>query len=60
MADSETFNPAQDFLDEDPAILTDEELMAIAKVYGVSLKRMKEIAAGMSKIRSQIDPDELQ
>lgn len=57
---SETENLAADYLAEDPQILTDEELNTIAQHYGISLEKVRTLAKGMSKARSEINPNEIQ
>lgn len=56
----EAQNLAQAYLDEDPSILTDAELISIGEHYGMSLAEMKATAKAMSEHRNAIDPDELQ
>lgn len=57
---SETIDLAQEYLDEDPSILTDQQLKVIGESYGMSLPEMKDLAKAMSGHRKMIDPDELQ
>lgn len=57
---SETEDLAQDYIDEDPRVLSDEQLRTIGKRYGMSLQEMKALASSMTKNRNQIDPLEIQ
>jgi len=59
MPDTEDSNLAQDFLSENPDILTDRQLSDIAQIYGLSLDKVRELAKAMSKSRAGIDPDEI-
>lgn len=57
--DSETSNLAQDYLDGDPSILSDEQLGEIAKAFDLSEQQVKTLTKRMSQSRSQIDPTEV-
>lgn len=51
---SETDDLDQEYLDEDPSILTDDELLEIATKYGRSLEKTKTLAKEMSKARGEV------
>lgn len=55
----ETDDLAQEYLDEDPSILSEEQLNTIGRKYGLSLSQMKEIQKGMKTARANLDPAEI-
>lgn len=56
---AETENLAQDYLDEDPATLTEKQLRDIAILFNLPLSTIKKLAKEMTKARQNIDPSEL-
>lgn len=47
----ETTNLDQAFLDEDPKVLSDQELKEIADAFNISFEEMKAMAKNMSRTR---------
>lgn len=54
----ETEDLAQDYLDEDPSILTEEELNEIARNFGLTPEEMKALARNMSRTRRKFAEQE--
>jgi hypothetical protein len=57
--DSEIQDLANDYLDEDPSILSEAQLNEVGRKYGLSLKQVKEIVKGMKTARDNLDPEEI-
>jgi DNA-directed RNA polymerase sigma subunit (sigma70/sigma32) len=47
----ETEDLTQAYLDEDPSVLTEEELQEIAEIFGLSIEKVKSITKQMTKLR---------
>ena len=60
MESSETLDLAEEYLSEDPDILSDAQLKEIANIFDIPLQKVKTLANGMSKNRKNIDPNEIQ
>lgn len=55
----ETDNLAQDYLDEDPSILTENQLQDVARLFNLPLDTIQKLAKEMTKARANIDPSEI-
>lgn len=56
---SETINLAEEYLQEDPSTLTDEQLQEVARLFNLPPTKVKALAKSMAKARANIDPSEI-
>ena len=54
----ETEDLTQAYLNEDPSILTEEELQEIAEIFGLTTEKVKSITKQMTKLRRTVREQE--